>query len=280
MPDFLTFAPPGHFYSPVPDYASVQRSYDTVARLDRTEIPGIDLRIPQQLAMLAELAPLAAEFPFPVDPASTHRYHSGNFFYAEGDGRIAFAMLRRTQPRRIVEIGAGFSSALILDTSERYLPRLTDYVCAEPDPSRLYSLMRPGDEARLRVTPATFDALPDALFTALERDDVLFIDSSHVVKFGSDVATLIFEILPRLAPGVLVHIHDIFWPFEYPREWYAEGRAWNEVHFMRAFLMFNAGFVIEYFNHYVASQHRAALERAIPRCLPNPGGSLWLRRAG
>jgi predicted O-methyltransferase YrrM len=278
MADFLSFAPPGHFYSPLPDQALVKRSYDVVVRPDRMELPGIDLRVEQQLALLAELAPLAADFQFPVDRAASHRFYSGNFYFAEGDARIAFAMLRRANPRRIVEIGAGFSSALILDTAERLLPRLTDYVCAEPDPSRLYDLLRSNDAGRLRIVPS-FDALPNEVFSALERDDVLFIDSSHVVKFGSDVARLVFEILPRLAPGVLVHFHDIFWPFEYPREWYAQGRAWNEAHFIRAFLMFNTGFVIEYFNHYVASKHREAVERAIPRCLSNPGGSLWLRRA-
>lgn len=280
MTDFLTFAAPGHFYSPLPDYALVQRAYPSLVRGDRDDVPGVDLRAPQQLALLEELAPLAAEFPFPVGASSAYRYHTGNFFYAEGDARIAFALLRRVQPRRIVEIGGGYSTALFLDMRDRYLTRLTDYLCAEPDPARLRSLMRPGDEARLRLVPSTFDALPAAAFAALDRDDVLFIDSSHVVKIGSDVATLVFEILPTLAPGVLVHVHDIFWPFEYPQQWYAEGRAWNEAHFMRAFLMFNTGFSIEYFNHYVACRHPEALERSIPACMPNPGGGLWLRRAG
>ena len=279
MTDFLSFAPPGHFYSPLPDYDAVQRSYGQLVSPDRDALPGIDLRTDQQLALLQRLAALATEFPFPTARAPDVRFHTDNPFFAIGDATIAFGMLRLAQPRRIVELGGGYSSALILDMRERYLGDC-EYTCAEPDPSRLLALQRPGDESQFRLVPSTFDALPREIFAALESNDVLFIDSSHVVKIGSDVSMLMFEILPLLAPGVLVHVHDIFWPFEYPREWYAEGRAWNEAHFMRACLMFNHGYTIEYFNDYIARRHREALQQRLPQSLANPGGSLWLRRRG
>jgi predicted O-methyltransferase YrrM len=244
---------------------------------DRDALPGIDLRAAQQLALLQRLTALATEFPFPTSRAPNVRFHTDNPFFAIGDATIAFGMLRLAQPRRIVEVGGGYSSALILDMRERYLGDC-EYTCAEPDPARLLELLRPGDESQFRLVPSTFDALPGEIFAALESNDVLFIDSSHVVKIGSDVSMLMFEVLPLLAPGVLVHVHDIFWPFEYPREWYAEGRAWNEAHFMRAFLMFNHGYTIEYFNDYMANRHRSVLQAQLPACMANPGGSLWLRR--
>jgi hypothetical protein len=123
--------------------------------------------------------------------------------------------------------------------------------------------------------------VPLDVFAQLRAGDVLFIDSSHVVKIGSDVAYLVHEVLPSLAAGVVVHFHDILWPFEYPRDWVLDqGKAWNEAYFVRAFLQFNAAFEILYFNSFIANRHPASLRELLPRCVENPGGSLWLRRAG
>ena len=107
--------------------------------------------------------------------------------------------------------------------------------------------------------------------------DILFIDSSHVAKIGSDVVYLMTEVLPQLRPGVLVHFHDVFWPFEYPEEWVQEGRAWNETYMLKAFLQFNERFRILLFCSYLALHHRAVLEQHLPLALKNSGGSLWLR---
>jgi hypothetical protein len=117
-------------------------------------------------------------------------------------------------------------------------------------------------------------------FLALERNDILFIDSSHVVKIGSDVNFLLGEVLPRLRPGVYVHVHDIFYPFEYPEAWIAEGRVWGEAYALKAFLTFNATFEIVLFNTYLERFHREIFEREMPLCLRNEGGSIWLRRLG
>jgi hypothetical protein len=82
-----------------------------------------------------------------------------------------------------------------------------------------------------------------------------------------------------LKPGVVVHVHDIFWPFEYPKDWVYKGNAWNEAYFLRAFLQFNNEYSIEYFNSYIATHHRSALESKMPRCMSNTGAGIWLRRA-
>ena len=122
-----------------------------------------------------------------------------------------------------------------------------------------------------------------ALIDELQAGDLLFIDSSHIVKTGSDVHFELTEILPRLAPGVVVHFHDMFYPFEYPQRWVSqENHSWNETYFLHAFLMFNPAFRIEFWNHYVATQMRDEVLRLSPgpgkRFLINPGGGLWLRR--
>ena len=125
-------------------------------------------------------------------------------------------------------------------------------------------------------------------FGALAHDDILFVDSSHVARFGSDVVHLFLEVFPTLAPGVIVHVHDIFWNFEYPREWLLEGRPWNEAYLLRAFLAHNAAFEVLLFNDYVARFHWDHLASRLPiATTPAPGSpfrnagvSLWMRRRG
>jgi len=108
---------------------------------------------------------------------------------------------------------------------------------------------------------------------------VLFIDSSHVLKTASDVHYLFTSVLPVLAAGVYVHVHDMFWPFEYLRHWIEEGRAWNECYLVHAFLLYNDTYQIELFNHYLAQCHREVIAAELPAMLENTGGALWLRRA-
>jgi predicted transcriptional regulator len=116
----------------------------------------------------------------------------------------------------------------------------------------------------------------EALFDA--GIDVLVVDSTHVLKTGSDVNTILFEILPALASGVYIHFHDVFYPFEYPREWAYQERAWNEVYALRAFLQYNDAFEIVYFNHFFALFHAERLRVAMPLCATTPGSGLWLRK--
>ena len=122
--------------------------------------------------------------------------------------------------------------------------------------------------------------VPLAAFEELGDNDILFIDSSHVCKAGSDVNFLVFNVLPALAPGVVVHFHDIGWPFEYPLQWIADGRAWNEAYLLRAFLQYNRSFEILVFNSYAYRTFRSFFEKRMPLYLERPGGSLWLRKTG
>jgi hypothetical protein len=127
--------------------------------------------------------------------------------------------------------------------------------------------------------------VPLSTFTALQANDILFVDSSHVVKVGSDVAWILFEILPCLAPGVIVHFHDIPYPFEYPLHWLHAGRAWNEAYVLRAFLQFNADFEIRFFNDFMTTFHGDAVRERMPAAMKSssfeltvPASSLWLAR--
>ncbi|MBM3392172.1 MAG: class I SAM-dependent methyltransferase [Betaproteobacteria bacterium] len=148
----------------------------------------------------------------------------------------------------------------------------------EPYPKLLMSMLKSEDQARCRIIPSRLQDVPLDEFAALEANDILFIDSTHVGKVGSDVNRVFFDILPRLNKGVYIHFHDIFYPFEYPKAWIFKGRAWNEAYMLRTFLQFNTSFRVVLMNTFMQHFHEAFFKERMPLCLKNPGGSIWLRR--
>jgi len=270
--------PLGHFYSPVPSLVEVERRAARLFGPPPRALPGIDLREAQQLALLAELAVLAADHPFSDERRPGLRYFFDNPAFAWGDGLVLHGMLRRFRPRRIVEVGSGYSSCATLDTVERFLGGAAACTFVEPYPELLLSLLLPGDRERVEIVSAAVQDVGIDRFAALEENDLLFIDSTHVSKIGSDVNALFLEVLPSLRPGVLIHVHDIFYPFEYPRAWVEEGRAWNEAYLLRALLAGGEDFEILLWNGWLQAFHPERTARALPLFPRNPGGSIWLRR--
>jgi predicted O-methyltransferase YrrM len=242
------------------------------------DLPGIDLREPPQLDLLRRLRRHYPDQPWSAEPQVGLRYYFENDFYSYADAIFLHCMLRELQPRRIVEVGGGFSTAAILDTIEQFLGDDVRLACVEPHPERFESLALPGDEDRVDFVRHHAQDVPSTLFTELGDGDVLFVDSTHVSKLRSDVNRLVLDVLPALSTGVVVHFHDVFWPFEYPWAWIEQNRAWNEIYLLRAFLCFNPAFEILLFNHLIGQRHRDVLERDFPLCTKNIGGSLWLRR--
>jgi hypothetical protein len=148
----------------------------------------------------------------------------------------------------------------------------------DPDLSTFQAICRNHEGASVTTFAMPVQDVPLSDFDALASGDILFVDSSHVAKTGSDVNRILFEILPRLRSGVFVHVHDVHYPFEYPRQWVYEGRAWNEAYLLRAFLEFNDEFEIVLFASYLATFHHDLLMRIMPMVTENAPGSLWLRR--
>ena len=286
------WVPAGHFYSPFPDLAEYGRRVggllDPVASWWASSCTSTSSwrwptpwspswRRPRATAPVRARAPAAAPastWSSAEDDRGDRRYWLDNFAYAYGDGVVLHAMLRHLRPSRIVEVGSGFSSALILDTVDGWLPG-TEVSFVEPYPALVEGLLRPGDEGRVAIHRQPVQDVDPAVFDALGPGDVLFVDSTHVVKAGSDVNHLFFEVLPRLRPGVWVHLHDIFFPFEYPEAWVREGRAWHEAYLLRAFLTFNEAFAVRWFQTYLWARHQATVAR-LPWIDRNPGGNIWL----
>lgn len=148
----------------------------------------------------------------------------------------------------------------------------------EPYPDRLNTLLSDEDRRRCRIIEHRIQDVHDAPWSDLESGDVLFIDSSHVSKCGSDVNQLFFEVLPSLGPGVIVHVHDVFPHFEYPEAWYKLGRSWNEDYLLRAFLQFNNSFQILVWTPFMIESQPEFFLKKMPLCLKNSGGSIWMQR--
>lgn len=278
---FLRTFEPGHFYSPIPDLDELAPGRGAQAERAALESPALTLNDAVQRDLVERLGAFFEEFPYlePSRESGLRFTFEGQSAFREADAVALYGMLRHLRPRRIVEVGSGYSSALMLDTAERHLRPgggEVAFTFIDPYPALVRSLVKEGD--RCEIIGAPVQQVPFAPFAALGDGDVLFIDSSHVVKMGSDVLHLVFEVLPRLSPGVVVHFHDIFWPFDYPDAWVREGRAWNEAYLLRAFLSFNDAFEILLFNSYLGAQHRDLLQRHLPASLENTGGSLWLRK--
>ena len=274
------WVPPGHFYSPVVDVTDP--AVAAVLAADRTATPaGIDLRLDAQWAFLDELRPYLARTDFAVDRAGAaargERYFSDNPAYGDGDAATLAALLCHLRPQRVIELGCGYSSACMLDVRERELGAGTTFTFVDPYPELLDSLIRPGDADAVSILRVGTQQVDLALFAELGPGDVLFIDSTHVARTGSDVVRIVHEILPAVAPGVVIHLHDHFPGFEYPEAWVAEGRSWNEQYLTRAFLQFNERFEILLWPSLLAEVDPARFAAGVP-ARRNGGGALWLRR--
>lgn len=275
----MNFAPPGHYYSPHPNLDEVEARSRELFGICPENLAGIDLNPAAQLDLLDKFATHHAALPWSENHRPPLRYYYDNHFFCCGDAVVLFCLLRHFRPLQIIEVGSGFSTALMLDTVERFGLSPCRVISIEPHPERLRSLLRDVETPAFHLREQKLEDVEHALFESLNDGDVLFVDSSHVSKVGSDVNRLVFEILPRLKPGVIVHFHDIFFPFEYPKDWILQGRAWNEAYLLRAFLQYNSEFSILFFNSYLHRVHRTVISQKLPLTTRNPGGSLWLRKA-
>ena len=275
MKQFEQFHGGDRFYSPIPVVEEVQRYEGRLFDRGPRELPGVDLRLDEQLQTLSKIEEAYDELPFPERPQAGARFYLDNKFYPYSDAVFLFGVLQITRPRRVVEIGSGFSSAAFLDVNDRFFDGAIDFTFIDPNPERLDSLMTPTDLKRVEVVRKPVqDVSPDA-YADLCGDDVLFIDSSHVLKTGSDLHHILFEILPRLPGGVRVHFHDIYWPFEYRSDAIYRGLASNEVYALRAYLQFNDRFQMFVWNDLLESLYRERIRQSMPLCKRN-SGSLWL----
>jgi predicted O-methyltransferase YrrM len=272
---------PNHYTQPIPN----TRALGDAPWAAPSELAGIDMDPHGQLDLLEAFATrYRAEYErFPRrGTGRPHEYFLANSMFIGIDGCALYAMVRHFKPRRIVEVGSGFStlvSAQALLANRRESGLAAELIAVEPEP-RLSLRDLPG---LTRLVTARVQDLELSFFADLEDRDILFLDSSHVLAIGSDVQRLFLEVLPRLNPGVLVHVHDVFLPGEYPRHWIFRNRwFWNEQYLLQAFLCFNDRFRVLYAGSYLRRYHPERLLDAFPcaRDDHRPPGSFWMKRVG
>jgi hypothetical protein len=274
-----TLFPPGHFYSPVVDVDEL-RSQEARVWPPAPTVAGIDFNDAYHLRVLREYFPaLYPEFAYPRESdGDPLHFYLDNDQFSWLDCRALFVLLRAWRPPRFVEVGSGFSTLLVADVNRRFLGGSLKISCIEPYPREALRSPALGLE---RLIERKVQEVGHEPFAELDAGDVLFIDSSHVAKTGSDVNHLCFEVLPRLKPGVRIHFHDIFLPSDYPKPWALdENRSWNEQYVLRALLMFSSCFRVLFGSSYAFAAHPVALREALrdPDGACYGGGSLWIEK--
>jgi hypothetical protein len=270
------FVPPGHYYSPVVNVSELRDSRGSFRTYG--DLNEIDYQLEKQFDFFKRISRHFGSIRFPIQQGPEFRYFFENDFYSYGDALVLSGIITEFRPKRIIEVGSGFSSAVILDTLD-WNEFATSCVFVDPYPDRLKSLLRPNDIARVTILELAVQRVDLGAFRELRADDILFLDTTHVLKSGSDVVYELFQILPCLEPGVIIHFHDVFDLFEYPDQWVlSDNRSWNEIYALRAFLANNSRYEIVLLNDAVAKNFGAEVSSISPDFMKNPGGGLWLRK--
>ena len=267
-----------HYYEPLFNPAHLTRPLDE----DR-ELPGIDLNVSGQLALLEKFSFQEELSALPWSSAFELDYYYDNPNFGPGDAEYLYSLIRLMRPSVILEVGSGMSTLLAAKAIVAGRAREPGYqcrqICIEP-----YEMPWLEKVPGIEVIRQRLEELSLELFLQLKKGDMLFIDSSHVVRPQGDVVRAYLEILPRLAPGVLVHIHDIFTPRDYPGDWLVDQmRLWNEQYLVEAFLTQNSGFRVIGAVNFLSRHYSAQIKTKCPvlagnRPLPCLPGSLWLER--
>lgn len=261
-----------NFHSPIPD----SRGLPEELWGRESQLVGIEMNEDGQLYLLRTVFPRFrqeyTQFPL-VTTGDPHEFYFDNPAFSGTDALVLYCMVRHFRPRSIVEVGSGHSTRISALAATRNGD--TSLTCIEPFPD--HALRNLPGVSRLinkRVQEVELD-----LFQALRPNDILFIDTTHVVSIGGDVPFLFLEVLPRLQPGVMVHVHDIFLPREYPRTWIMDYHwFWSEQYLLHSFLLFNSAFEVIFSNSFMGLRHAPDMKETFPNSPRWDGGSFWMRR--
>jgi hypothetical protein len=264
------------YYSPIPDIDEIPPG----VWQEPAPMPAVEFDIDAQLSFVErEIGPFLTELNAPaLAPGTAEGYYSRNEFFNALDAEVLHAIVRTVRPARVLEVGSGYSTLVIAGAARRNdregAP--VQHTVYDPFPSQKLDAIR--DRIDLHPLPAT--EIEAAQLSELRARDVLFIDTTHTVKPGGDVVRLVLELLPTVAPGVLVHIHDFFRPFEYPRVMLERfGLYWQEHHLVQALLAFNCEFEVLCANHALSRLRRRRILELVPSLDDDmQPSSLWLRR--
>lgn len=254
---------PDHFHFPIPS----TRDLDDALFEGESACVGLDWNPDRQMRCLTDVFPRFKD----------ERQFERNAGLSPVDAAVLYAMVRCYKPRRIIEIGSGFSTGFIeaarLRNEQDGAP--SEHIVINPYPHLTLGQLNPS-LTTLRKQKVQATHLKD-----FEDCDLLFVDSSHIAGIGSDVNFLVLEVLPRVKPGCLIHFHDIVLPREYWKDWVKRDRLfWSEQYLLWAFLLFNTAFDVVWAAQNMQSKHSRALQQAFPAFNPERHrlSSFWIER--
>jgi uncharacterized UPF0146 family protein len=259
-----------HYYEPLIDYRRLPK---------KNPITNLNLREEAQLEFIRQFNYQSELIEIPREKHKENRYYFHNQSFSAGDAELYYSIIRYYKPKKIIEVGSGFSTLLALEAIRKTKEEDGSFDCAltciEPFEMRFL------ESLNVTLVRELIENVNLSIFNTLIAGDVLFIDSSHIIRPGGDVSYLILEVLPKLPIGVFVHFHDIFIPRHYPADWLQnEYRLWNEQYLLEAFLLGNKAFeVICSFNHLFAT-HKEDVLSIFPVLKEGSGsvGSFWLKK--
>jgi hypothetical protein len=263
-----------HYYEPL---FNSKRFRVTAGERD---LPGIDWNDAVQLELLAKFTFQDELQAFRRSTPGTLAYSYENENFVGGDADLLYSMIRHLRPSRMIEVGSGYSTlaaAAAFRRNQQDDPSFTfTHVCIEPYEMPWLA------ELPVTVIRERVETLDRSVFASLNAGDILFIDSSHVIRPQGDVTFEMLDLLPRLSRGVYVHFHDIFSPRDYPAEWVRDRVLfWNEQYLLEAFLSFNGSFEIVAALNYLQHRYPERVRAAFPILGEDPSlepGSFWIRR--
>lgn len=266
---------PKHFYYPIPETTHLE-SYNFDKEFP---ITGLSIDDDSMLTLLNKIKLHNNEYKSLYKPTG---------YESNGDGSILFGMVRMFKPNLIIEIGSGNSTkvssyAMDMNNKERDSSSSKDkgeIVAIEPYPTSMLKELQEKKDTQIRLIEEPLEAIDDSIFDKLKENDILFIDSTHIIKCGNDVHRLYLQILPKLPPGVIVHIHDIRFPQDYPQEWILNKKYfWNEQYLLHMFLCFNDSFLILFASNYMKMRYYNEFSQSVTG-LDEDGwpGSFWIKK--
>jgi predicted O-methyltransferase YrrM len=267
-----------HYYQPlINPQKYLQRSLG-----EPRVLPGIQWNIDEQLALLKQFhyQDELRAIPLEQKDAQPLAFFSNNPSLCPADAEFLYNVIRHFKPRRVIEVGCGYSTRLAVQAEQKNRQENSAHACAHTciEPYEMPWL----EQLEVKVLRSKVEDLPLSTFSSLQAGDILFIDSSHIIRPQGDVLFEYLEILPTLNPGVLVHVHDVFSPRDYLKEWIVNQHCqWNEQYLLEAFLSFNSQFRIIGAVNLLKKDYRQALEESCPMTATRPEdepGSFWMVR--
>lgn len=245
---------------------------------DDRELPGININVKEQLDLLSKFNYNEELLKFPINKSKKIEFNYNNGSYLSGDAEYLYNMIRYFKPKRIIEIGSGNSTLMVRNAINTNKLENSKYTCIHTciDP-----YLQPWlENIEVELMREKVECIDKSLFQKLELNDILFIDSSHIIRPQGDVLFEYLELLPILKSGVLIHIHDIFTPKDYLNDWvYNEHLLWNEQYLLEAFLTLNSDFRIIGALNYLSHNYWTKFAEKCPIFAKQQGrepGAFWI----